>query len=110
MRRDISPEQVVEALLRESAFAFKEKGNYLRGLCPQCGKPELLVRKSMPWQVMCSREVNCGYRESVRNLLPDLFSDFARRYPPTEKEPFATADAYLGLDRGFDLSKIRGCY
>ena len=74
MRRDISPEQVVEALLRESAFAFKEKGNYLRGLCPQCGKPELLVRKSMPWQVMCSREVNCGYRESVRNLLPDLFS------------------------------------
>ena len=87
-------EQVVEALLRESAFAFKEKGNYLRGLCPQCGKPELLVRKSMPWQVMCSREVNCGYRESVRNLLPDLFSDFARRYPPTEKEPFATADAF----------------
>ena len=110
MRRDISPEQVVEALLRESTFAFKEKGNYLRGLCPQCGKPELLVRKSMPWQVMCSREVNCGYRESVRNLLPDLFSDFVRRYPPTEKEPFATADAYLGLDRGFDLSKIRGCY
>lgn len=60
MRRDISPEQVVEALLRESTFAFKEKGNYLRGLCPQCGKPELLVRKSMPWQVMCSGKSTAG--------------------------------------------------
>ena len=52
MRRDISPEKVVEALLRESAFAFKEKGNYLRGPGPQCGKPELVVRKAMPWQGM----------------------------------------------------------
>ena len=56
------------------------------------------------------QEVNCGYTESTRNLLPDLFSEFAKKYPPTEENPRATADAYLGLDRGFDLGRIRGWY
>ena len=111
MRQDISPDMVVQALLRDGVLGFRDKGAFLReGVCPNCQKKSLFVRKAEPWQVMCSREVNCGYTESVRNLLPDLFSEFAKKYPPTEENPRATADAYLGLDRGFDLGRIRGWY
>ena len=111
MRQDISPDMVVQALLRDGVLGFRDKGAFLReGVCPNCQKKSLFIRKAQPWQVMCSREVNCGYTESVRNLLPDLFSEFAKKYPPTEENPRATADAYLGLDRGFDLGRIRGWY
>ena len=111
MRQDISPDMVVQALLRDGVLGFRDKGAFLReGVCPNCQKKSLFVRKAEPWQVMCSREVNCGYTESTRNLLPDLFSEFAKKYPPTEENPRATADAYLGLDRGFDLGRIRGWY
>ena len=111
MRQDISADLVVQALLRDPVLHFQDKGSFLRGAyCPDCGKKTLFVRKSQPWQVMCSREVNCGYTESVRSLLPDLFSEFGKKYPPTVENPRATADAYLGLDRGFDIGRIRGWY
>ncbi|MFV0349225.1 MAG: toprim domain-containing protein, partial [Halodesulfovibrio sp.] len=58
----------------------------------------------------CSRANNCGWEEPVRELLPELFENFVDRYPPTETEPDRTANVYMGMNRGFDLSKIRGWY
>ena len=64
MRQDISPDMVVQALLRDGVLGFRDKGAFLReGVCPNCKKKSLFVRKAEPWQVMCSREVNCGYHQ-----------------------------------------------
>jgi len=111
MSAKISPEEVVRALLADHRFQFVDKAAFLRrGICPSCGRKELYVVKEHPWIVRCGRLNNCGWEEYTRELLPDLFGDYAKRYPPTEENRHATADAYLALDRGFDLSKIRGWY
>jgi hypothetical protein len=111
MRNDISPDEIIRALLQDTQFEFREEGSYLRkGICPGCGKRTLYVGKNHPWVLRCERLNKCAFEEPTREALPDLFADFAKRYPPTEENRQATADAYLGLDRGFDLSKIRGWY
>jgi len=110
-RRDISPEEIIRALRDDPGFGFQDTTDYLRkGKCPGCGKRTLYIGKQQPWVLRCERLNKCGFEESVREALPDIFADFANRYPPTEENRHATADAYLGLDRGFDLSRIRGWY
>lgn len=87
MRQDISRDMVVQALLRDGVLGFRDKGAFLReGVCPNCQKKSLFVQKAQPWQAMCSGEVNRGYTESVRNLLPSLFSEFAKKYPPKPRK------------------------
>lgn len=109
--QSVQAEAVVAALLADSTLSFREQGAYLRkGICPGCGKRELFVKKEEPWVVKCSRESNCAYSAPVRELLPHVFEDVAKKYTPTEEEPNRTADAYLGLERGFDVSKLRGFY
>ncbi|EGY27641.1 putative phage protein [Desulfovibrio sp. A2] len=111
MDNGIRTEEIIRALLGDRRFDFKEEANYLRrGVCPCCGKRTLYVGKQKPWMLRCERLNKCGFEEPTREALPDLFEDFARRFPPTEENRQATADAYLGLDRGFDLSRIRGWY
>lgn len=103
--------EIVRALLNDSVLQFKDCGTYLQeGVCPSCGKKELYVSKEKPWRIACNRQNNCGASFKVSELVPELFTNFAERYQPTEKEPNRTADAYLALTRGFDLSKIRGWY
>lgn len=107
----IQTDEIVKGLLRDSRLGFKDSGEYLReGRCPACDHKELFVRKSMPWRVKCSRENKCGYEASTRELLPELFTNFSKRFRPTKKNPNATADAYLSIDRGFELERIRGWY
>jgi hypothetical protein len=97
--------------LDDPAYNFSEAGDYLRkGVCPSCRKRTLYVGKNHPWVLRCERLNHCGYEQQTREAIPDLFADFARRYPPTEENRQATADAYLTIDRGFDLSKIQGWY
>ena len=111
MSRGVSPADVVQALLDDPVFRFEDAGKYLRkGQCPGCGKRTLYVLKDKPWVIRCERLNKCGHEVTAREALPDVFADFARRYPPTEENRQATADAYLALDRGFDLSRIQGCY
>jgi len=110
-RNDITPEDIIRALQADSRFGFQPAGDYLRkGVCPGCGQRTLYVGRQHPWVLRCERLNKCAYEGAVRDQLPDVFSDFANRYPPTENNRDATADAYLGLDRGFDLSRIRGWY
>ncbi len=106
-----------EELLREvrdrlSEFTFKERGGWLRqGVCPSCKQRELYTHADSPWVLKCGRLNNCGYEAHIKDLYPDLFDHWSKRYQaePT-KNPNAAADAYLSMARGFDLERIRGCY
>jgi len=110
-RNDIGADEIVRALLADSSLQFQRQGEYLRkGVCPSCGKRELFVGTAKPWKVQCGRLNKCGWSASTKEILPDLFADFASKYPPTETDRNATASAYLQMDRGFDYSKIRGWY
>lgn len=104
--------EVVQALLTDARFQFREskKGYLYGGPCPGCGKKELFISTEKPWVLKCNRLNKCGWEEQTRDLLPDLFTNLTERFPPTDAEPNRTADAYLGMNRGFDLSRIRGWY
>lgn len=107
---DISPAHIVRALLDSQLYDLAERGEYLRGKCPQCGEKSLYLGKDKPYVLRCTRMNKCAFEQTVREALPDFFADFAKRFPPTEENRHATADAYLAMDRGFDLGKIRGWY
>ena len=109
-RQNYYPE-IVAALLASPYYQFKDSGEYLtKGRCPQCGEKTLYIKKDRPLVIDCNRKNKCGFSETVREALPELFDDFAQKHPATPEHRDATADAYLGLNRGFDLSKIRGWY
>jgi energy-coupling factor transporter ATP-binding protein EcfA2 len=93
-------------------FKFrKTKGSWLQeGTCPQCEKREAYCAAKDPKVVKCSRADNCGWSDTVRNLLPDVFEDWSKRFAPTPENPTATADAYLLNDRMLDLQYLRGSY
>ncbi|WP_051249656.1 toprim domain-containing protein [Maridesulfovibrio zosterae] len=104
-------DEIVQALRSDSSLEFTETGNaFIKGKCPDCGKKELFISKEKPWQLKCNRLNKCGYEEATRNRYPEIFTNFSKKFPATEAEPNRTADAFLGLDRGFDLSRIRGWY
>lgn len=109
----MNPSLQNDILDRLSEFNFKsEKGGYLRsGTCPQCQKKELYINATHPWVLRCGRLNNCGYEGHVKQIYPDLFSDWSKRYATLiPQNPDAVADAYLQHGRGFDLSIIRGTY
>lgn len=103
-------DQVIEALKR--AFGFKKtSGKWLQeGTCPQCGKREAYCRAEDPKIVRCGRAERCGWDDTVRNLLPDLFEEWSKRFPATEKDPDAAATAYLVHERGLDMRFLRGTF
>lgn len=107
----MSPDILNEALIKLGEFEFKERSGWLRqGRCPSCGKKELYTKADSPWSIKCGRLNNCGYEIPIKELYPDLFEHWSRRYPQTKESPTAAADAYLNISRGFDLSLIKGCY
>lgn len=93
-------------------FRFKKpNGAWLQeGLCPDCKQWEIYCAANEPKIVYCGRQNSCGYEESVRKLLPDLFEDWSKRFPTTDRNPNAAADAYLLHERGLDLQHLRGSY
>jgi hypothetical protein len=70
-------------------FRFKKvSGDWLQeGQCPDCGKFEAFCAADEPKIVRCGRQDRCGWEDSVRNLLPDLFEDWSKRHPITEQDP-----------------------
>lgn len=100
--------KIVDELKRK--FGFKKlTGKYMQqGKCPDCQKNTLWCLAERPMVVKCDRQDNCGYDETVRNILPDLFEDWSKRAPSTPEDPNATADAYLRGERGLDLTGLRG--
>ncbi|WP_018692496.1 toprim domain-containing protein [Algicola sagamiensis] len=111
MAKYVLEEEIVQCLLDDHQFSFKERGKYLQnGICPSCGKKELFVSKQDPRVVKCNRLNNCGFSEHVRELYPELFNQFTKRFPKTESAPNATADAYLKHNRQFDITAMEGWY
>lgn len=96
----------------QAQFKFrKTRGQWLQeGICPDCKKLEAYCAAKDPKVVKCSRADNCGWSDSVRNLLPDLFEDWSKRFAPTPESPTATADAYLQHERCLDMMLLRGSY
>nr|VFK20190.1 MAG: Toprim-like [Candidatus Kentron sp. LFY] len=89
-------------------YGFQKKGDFLRGKCPACDKKEAWTRADRPFVVFCNRGNKCGERFTARELFPNIFDNFSKRYPTTKDDPDATARAYLLHNRGFDLASIRG--
>ncbi|MXO73543.1 bifunctional DNA primase/helicase, partial [Altererythrobacter buctensis] len=102
--------QIIEGLKRQFSFR-KAKGTWLQeGKCPQCGRHEVYCAAKDPRVVKCSRADRCGWEDTVRNLLPELFENWSERFKQTEADPNAAADAYLQFERGLDLRLLRGTY
>lgn len=103
-------DEVIKALKRD--FGFKKvRGAWLQeGTCPQCGKREAYCAAEEPKIVRCGRQDRCGWEDTVRNLLPELFEDWSKRFPSTEAAPDAAAEAYLLHERGLDLRFLRGTF
>ena len=102
--------EIIQALRDDIQFHFREtSGEFRDGMCPGCNRKDIYIRKDNPWQVAC-RHLNCGYKESTRKLYPDIFENLSKKYPATDVDPNASADAYMKIDRGFDLEIIRGMY
>lgn len=108
MMIDLNP-QIVNRLISE--FQFKNRGEHLReGVCPSCGKKTLWTWAEKPGMVQCNRTNKCCWSATSKELFPDLFEDLVKKYPPTDENPTQTADVYLSLIRGFDISAIKGWY
>lgn len=92
-------------------YGFQDKGAWLqKGRCPECGKKEMFARAEKPWVLYCGRKDRCGAELHVKELYPEIFDDWSKRYVATPKNPNAAADAYLQHGRGFDLMGLRGSY
>lgn len=109
----MKPDLLDKVLRHIGEFEFKESpGGWLRkGRCPSCGKKELYTRQDKPWVLRCGRLNHCGYEAHVKELYPELFSDWSQRTREEQKtNPRAAADLYLSEGRGFDLERIKGWY
>jgi len=107
-RFDLNP-LIIDRLKDE--FQMKESGEHLRaGVCPDCSKKTLWTWINKPGRIQCNRTNNCNYSATSKELFPELFEKINKKYPPTKESPHATADAYMSLIRGFELSKIKDWY
>lgn len=108
------PETQIEILNRiERDYHFKIKPNAEHqrgGTCPSCGKKELWTYTEEPWVLICPRLNHCGEQFHVRDLYPDLFQNWEKRFQASEKNPTATVDAYLTEGRGLDITPLKGLY
>jgi hypothetical protein len=105
---EIVREEVFKGLSR---YQFKRRGDWFReGVCPNCGKRELFTHAIDPWTVRCGRENKCGFESNIKELFPDAFENFNKRFPRTENDPNRTADAYMHHVRRLPLDKIKGWY
>ena len=110
---DIYRLEVVDALEKDLDLDFKDikSPKYLQqGICPGCGERTLYIARQQPYQLKCNRLNQCQYEEKTRERYSYLFENLSERFPSTELNPHATADAYLQRNRGFDISKMKGWY
>jgi hypothetical protein len=109
---DIYHKEVVEALEKDRQLDFASiTEKYLqKGVCPKCGERSLYIAREQPFQLKCNRLNQCQHEERTRERYSDLFENLSERFPKTEENPNATADAYLQRNRGFDTTKLQGWY
>jgi len=109
-RQDLVP-QIISKLEQKFGMKLSKDGRSLRaGVCPDCSKKTLWTWAHSPGQIQCDRTNKCGFVDTSKSLFPEVFVVLTEKYPPTEKQPNATADKYLSLIRGFNISQIKGWY
>lgn len=99
---------VIDKLM--DVYSFKVKsGNKLRGRCPSCNHKEASawVHPEEPWVVFCPRKNNCGAENHVKELFPELFEKWEKRFKPTQEDPLKTVNAYLVEGRGFSIDQLK---
>ncbi|QLG95741.1 toprim domain-containing protein [Pseudomonas yamanorum] len=104
--------EVIEALKNDSDLDFKSISakSFQKGKCPKCGERTLFISAVKPYVLMCNREIKCQFTEKTRERYSDLFENLGERFPKTEANPNATADAYLQRNRRFDIGRMAGWY
>ncbi|MFJ3157799.1 hypothetical protein ACIPIX_27050 [Pseudomonas protegens] len=109
---EIYQKDVIEALENDRELDFKDIGDkYLqKGTCPNCGKEKLFISRAKPYRLKCNRDNECQFEQNTRDRYSYLFENLSERFPATETNPTATADAYLQRNRGFDVAKLYGWY
>jgi len=111
---EMSPElrgRVLPRVLKDYGFKPSADGKWLnQGKCPACGKKELFTSADNPWVLRCGRVNKCGQEFSVRDLYPEEFRDFTKRFEATPQNPNATADAYMREARGLNTMLMKGYY
>lgn len=84
--------RIVPRILSEFGFKKSDDGRWLnQGKCPACGKKSLFTSAQSPWVLRCGRENKCGMEYSVRDLYPEEFGQYNKRFPSTPQNPNATA-------------------
>jgi hypothetical protein len=58
----------------------------------------------------CGRANRCGWEASIRDLYPEVFDTWSKRFKKTPENPNAAADAYLTDARGLNLMGMRDAY
>lgn len=108
------PETQISVVSRlEFEYGFKAKSNNkLRGRCPSCNHKEASAwtNADEPWVIHCPRTNHCGKQNHIRDLFPDLFERWEKRFEPTPQDPLRTVNAYLVESRGFPIDKLKGLY
>ena len=100
-----------EKLIQEYLEAGGKKtgnGESLKNLeCPSCGKREAHASTKYPEKLSCNRKNNCGWKEEIdlKVRFSFLFGNLLKSHPPTNKNPKATARAFLNT-RGLNPDNI----
>ena len=103
--------RIVPRILSEFGFKKSDDGRWLnQGKCPACGKKSLFTSAQSPWVLRCGRENKCGMEYSVRDLYPEEFGQYNKRFPSTPQNPNATADAYMREARGLNTMRMKSYY
>jgi len=103
--------EIINALASDPQLQLREKREFFReGICPDCESKTVWIGKQHPWVLRCDRTVKCEYEETIKERYPHLFENWAERYPCSEKNPNATAQAFMSMKRGLDTPQIRKMY
>jgi hypothetical protein len=98
-------EEAIKRLLRDNPKA-KRTGNTINFItCPICGRPEAYINFDKGFCILCHRLNNCGAKVNIKEIYPELYQDFNKRFPVTPKNPNATATAYL-QSRGVNTDNL----
>ena len=84
-------------------YGGRQVGTHLRNIkCPSCGEPEAYSWHYSPREIHCPRLEACGVKHSTRTLFPDHWERISEKYPASNQNHKATAEAYLAIHRGID--------
>jgi hypothetical protein len=103
-------QEIVDALTSAPHNGQKSGQRVDKIVCIHCDQPEAWTHVADPFTVHCNRKNKCQHGSThVKAYAPALFEDFAKKSPPTKKDPTATATAYL-QSRGLNTDLITSQY